>query len=85
MWSSLLRSGRSAKGRHHPSPSESGSCRGVGEDQVSGNCPHLIVVKEGLYRGESLEKVKGSVKPFDWTFTTDYTGTLTGPMLVGGV
>jgi type 2A phosphatase activator TIP41 len=27
-------------------------------------------------RGESLAKLKGVVKPFDWTFTTDYTGTL---------
>jgi type 2A phosphatase activator TIP41 len=27
-------------------------------------------------RGESLGKVKGVVQPFDWTFTTDYRGTL---------
>lgn len=29
--------------------------------------------------------MKGSVQPFDWTFTTDYSGTLTGqqtPILV---
>lgn len=39
-------------------------------------------MREGLYRGESLEKVKGSVKPFDWTFTTDYPGTLTGHIQV---
>ena len=27
-------------------------------------------------RGESLAKVKGVVQQFDWTFTTDYSGTL---------
>ena len=27
-------------------------------------------------REDSMEKVKDIVQPFDWTFTTDYTGTL---------
>ena len=27
-------------------------------------------------REESLAKVKGVVRPFDWTFSTDYSGTL---------
>ncbi len=27
-------------------------------------------------RTEGLQKVKESVKPFDWTYTTNYRGTL---------
>jgi type 2A phosphatase activator TIP41 len=30
----------------------------------------------GKTREDSMEKVKDIVQPFDWTFTTDYTGTL---------
>lgn len=28
-----------------------------------------------LYRSEGLEKVKDKVKSFDWTFTTEYSGS----------
>ena len=27
-------------------------------------------------REDSLEKVKDAIRPFDWTYTTDYPGTL---------
>lgn len=30
------------------------------------------------YRAESKEYMKETIKPFDWTFTTDYMGTMSG-------
>ena len=29
-----------------------------------------------MTRGTGLKKVESVVKPFDWTYTTDYKGTL---------
>ena len=30
----------------------------------------------GDHRTEGLQKVKDTIQPFDWTYTTDYKGTL---------
>ena len=37
---------------------------------------HVSQTTPPFSRGESLAKAKGVVQPFDWTFTTDYSGTL---------
>ena len=40
-------------------------------------CVSLFVFSPEPHRQDS-EYIKEVIKPFDWTFTTDYKGTLTG-------
>ncbi len=36
----------------------------------------MIIAMSAFYRGTGLQEVGVVVKPFDWTYTTDYKGTL---------